>query len=193
VTIEPLRSGHGALLFDVLRADSVYEFIDERPPESVAQLERRHAYMLDPDSPPDDQRWLNWLVVEHRPEAERSPDRRRVVGTVQATIHLHGHLDDRMAVVAYILAPDRWGRGIASQAVKLMLEKLINDHGVSLARANIDGGNRRSIALVDRLGFKPSDQSPDRDGSLVYDLLLTPRYTTTGSTDGVPQPCSPAI
>ncbi len=38
VTIEPLRSGHGALLFDVLQADAIYEFLDERRPESVEQL-----------------------------------------------------------------------------------------------------------------------------------------------------------
>lgn len=159
VTIEPLRSGHGALLFDVLQADAIYEFLDERRPESVEQLEQRHAFMLDPDSPPDDQRWLNWMVTE------RGDLGSAVVGTVQATVML----DSSTAVIAYIISPERWGHGVASAAVRLMLDEL---DGVASARAYIDPANRRSAALVERLGFTPTADSPNDDGDLVFERSL---------------------
>ncbi len=162
VSIEPLRSGHAALLFELLRDEAIYEFLDELRPESVQQLEQRHAFMLNPDSAPPDERWLNWLVVANSTSWQ---PRRQVVGTVQATIHL----DKRQVVVAYIIAPHYWGRGIATRAVELMLDELVKDHPVKSAQAYIDPANRRSIALVERLGFVVSEDSPDRDGNVVYE------------------------
>lgn len=159
VAIEPLRSGHGALLFDVLQAEAIYEFLDERRPESVEQLEKRHAFMLDPESPPADQRWLNWLVTERRHTGSA------VVGTVQATVLV----DSSIAVIAYIISPERWGQGVASAAVRLMLDEL---DGVDRARAYIHPDNRRSVALVERLGFTPTDDSPNDDGDLVFERSL---------------------
>ncbi len=162
VTIEPLRTGHGPQMFEVLRDEAVYEYLDEPRPESIEQVEKRHAFMLDPDSPPADERWLNWLINE------RQSGRSVVVGTVQATVNL----PERSAVIAYILSPNHWGRGIASAAVKLMLVELIDDHDVQTVQAFIDPANQRSIDLVERLGFAPAQESPDDEGNLVYERVL---------------------
>lgn len=76
-------------------------------------------------------------------------------------------------MIAYLLHPDSWGKGIAKQAVSQMMEILRRDHGISTYWASIDPRNKKSIALIERLKFQATiSREPLVEGDLVFELFL---------------------
>ncbi len=138
--LEPLVEAHANSLFRGLRSDALYEFIGESAPESVEALATRFRRLETRVSPDGHESWLNWAI--------RSLDSREYVGVVQATVH-----PDRSAHIAYILFPEAWGRGYARQAVHALIHYLQFERALMSVRATVDVRNRRSIALLERLGF----------------------------------------
>ena len=59
---------------------TIYRFIPDRPPDSLANLEARYASLERGVSPDGRQLWLNWIVL---PRATG-----KIVGYVQATVNL---------------------------------------------------------------------------------------------------------
>jgi len=139
--LEPLEPRHAELLFDGLRDDRLYEFTDDDAPASVEALRARYEILARRQSPDGRQAWLNWAVWS-------SPER-RYLGYVQATITA-----SRRAFVAYVLFRDAWGRGYAGEAVERVVRYLREQLGCDEVAARVDVRNRRSIALLRRLGFE---------------------------------------
>lgn len=137
LALEPLTTAHARRLFPGLRDPALYQHLDEGPPASVEVLEERYRRWERLRSPDDAQRWLNWAVR----------DRAGYVGHVQATI------TGPRAEIAYVLFVDAWGRGYAGEAVAAMIEYLRSRHAIDELVAQVSGDNRRSIALLARLGF----------------------------------------
>ncbi len=77
----------------------------------------------------------------------RDPDG-SLPGYVQATVTASG-----TAWVAYVLSPRHWGRGHAGIAVRAMVEHLETAYAVRRFLATVEAENRRSIRLLERLGF----------------------------------------
>ncbi|MDY7100513.1 MAG: GNAT family N-acetyltransferase [Actinomycetota bacterium] len=154
VMIEPLVPAHAELLYEPLRDDRLYRYIDERPPSSLDALRQRYAFLATETLPDRDETWRNWLA--------RRRDNGDAVGTVQATIRD----GDSPASIAYVFLHRAWGRGYASEAVRMMLRELAEVHGVATAQAEIDPGNERSIRLVRRLGFERAGAAGT--GELIY-------------------------
>src|SRR5690625_6039616 len=63
-------------------------------------------------------------------------------------------MNDKKASVAYILHSNYWGKGYATQALPLMINKLIKEYEIIEFEACIDTRNTKSIELVKRLGFE---------------------------------------
>lgn len=65
------------------------------------------------------------------------------------------HLDEggAVATVGYTLAPEHQGRGLATEAVGAVVDRLF-DHGVHRIAATLDPDNVASARLVERLGFR---------------------------------------
>jgi len=61
------------------------------------------------------------------------------------------------AWIGYSLHPDHWGRGIATRAVQLVIERLASV-GADTIRASVDSRNRASAGLLVRCGFTPLDE-----------------------------------
>ena len=138
--LEPLGEAHAAALFEGLSDHRLYEFIGEQAPVSVEALAERYRRLATRMSPDGREHWLNWAIG--------SQASGRHVGWVQATVHA-----DRSAHVAYLLFRESWGQGFAREAATAMVEHLRDAWSVRIVRATVDVRNRRSIALLEALGF----------------------------------------
>lgn len=141
LALEPLRRSHAAELFEVLADERLYRFIPQRPPESLDALGARFARLETRRSPRGDEVWLNW-AVRLRPEG-------RLVGRVEATLR-----QDRTAFLAYEIGVLFWGRGLATEACRRVVEALFVDFGAEVIVADVDTRNAASLRLLERLGFE---------------------------------------
>ena len=140
LVLEPLEPRHASVLFEELQSPLLYEFTEDKPPQNVEVLRDRYTVLARRRSPDGTETWLNW-VVWSLPE-------KCYVGYVQATIAEGGS-----ASIAYVFFADFWGRGYAREAVQSMLNHLFASRNCHEFRASVDQRNRRSIALLEHLGF----------------------------------------
>jgi [ribosomal protein S5]-alanine N-acetyltransferase len=59
----------------------------------------------------------------------------------------------RFPELGFILRPDHWGRGLASEAVRAVLARAFEKHQLAAVEAVVDTLNRSSLSLLNRLGF----------------------------------------
>ncbi len=142
LSIEPLRRGHARALYVALRDPRIYDYVPDAPPPSIRATATRIQRLARGPPTGSPERWLNWVV--------RARASGRVVGTVQATVRP----DRRRAGVAYLFAPEYWGRGYASEALAALLAALRAQDGIATFEARVDARNHRSIRLLRRLGFE---------------------------------------
>lgn len=157
LSLVPLDPAHAELLFGGLCDDRLYDFIPDRPPESVEWLRARYERLAGRTSPDGTEAWLNWAVWAAR-EA-------RYIGYVQATVRGGG-----AAEIAYVLFRDVWGNGFGREAVAAMVAHLRECYGVTSVRATIDPRNTRSVRLLLALGFQHTELRAGADrirGALV--------------------------
>jgi len=147
LTLEPLETRHAARMFDVLSDPAIYEY-ENQPPQSLQWLTERYRRLESRKSPDGDEQWLNWVVV-----LDGEP-----LGYVQATLIAEGR-----AWVAYEFASAYWGRGLASRAVRAVIEELATGYGVRTMLAVLVGVNHRSMRLLERLGFARADAALGRE------------------------------
>jgi len=137
-TLEPQVAAHADAMFVVLGDPAIYEYENE-PPQSLEGLRERFAELESRRSPNGREGWFNWVI--RLPSSE-------LAGYVQATVYPDGR-----AAIAYELASAHWGRGLGSEAVAAMLGELATMHGVHSVSAVLKQPNRRSMRLLQRLGF----------------------------------------
>ena len=138
LVLEPLVVAHAEAMFELLDDAEIYSYLDYPPPPSVDHLRDVYAKLEARASPDGSEIWLNWVV---------RPPHHPPVGYVQATI------SGRTAFVAYILGRKHWGHGYAQESMQAMLEHLASVYGVDRYLATVEADNRRSIRLLERLGF----------------------------------------
>jgi len=59
----------------------------------------------------------------------------------------------RLPEVGYILHPDHWGLGLATEAVSVSVDHVFRTRAVDVLTADVDPENAASIRLLKRLGF----------------------------------------
>jgi len=138
LTLEPQRAAHAQEMFAVLSDPAIYEYENE-PPPSVEWLHARYARLESRQSADGREHWLNWVI--------RLPGS-GLIGYVQATVQADGH-----AAIAYELSSAWWGRGLASEAVRAVIDELVRRHRVSSLGAVLKRDNQRSLRLLQGLGF----------------------------------------
>ncbi|WP_334977180.1 GNAT family N-acetyltransferase [Nostoc sp.] len=138
--LEPLKPDHAELLFDGLQSASIYDFIEDVPPQSVESLRDRYIVLARCQSPDGTEIWLNWAVWSFVEKC--------YVGYVQATITV-----DNSAILGYVFFPNSWGKGYAHEAVKWMINYLVETYQNLDFCADVNVQNQRSIALLHNLGF----------------------------------------
>jgi len=138
LTLEPQAAAHADEMFAVLSDPAIYEYENE-PPASTEWLRERYGRLESRRSNDGQQQWLNWVVRLRGAE---------LIGYVQATVFPTG-----VAMIAYVLSSQYWGRGLAREACEAMLAELRARYGVGSACAVFKRANMRSLHLLDRLGF----------------------------------------
>jgi RimJ/RimL family protein N-acetyltransferase len=138
--LEPLEEAHAKALFAGLRRDALYEFTSDRPPDSVEALARRYRLLATQMSSDSRESWLNWAIW--------SVPSGCYIGLVQATVQ-----PNRVAHIAYVLFHEAWSNGSAREASAALIDHLHDELGISDIWATVDVRNRRSIALLEGLGF----------------------------------------
>ncbi|MBU5465880.1 GNAT family N-acetyltransferase [Virgibacillus sp. MSJ-26] len=140
--LEPLKKDHASRLFEVLKDPKIYNYIPENPPTSEETLANKFDVLSKGAPSHLDEIWLNYALYD----SEIS----QYIGTLQATIFMN----DKKASVAYILNSNYWGKGYATQALLLIINRLIEEYEIIEFEAYIDTRNIKSIELVKRLGFE---------------------------------------
>jgi len=138
LTLEPLVAGHAEGMFGGLSDVGLYEFLMDRPPDSVEWLRERYQRLSTRQSTDGRERWWNWVLRLGGGE---------LIGTVQATIR------DQEAEIAYLVFRAYWGRGLGLEAVGEVIRELAGV-GVMSIGACADRENARSRRLLERLGFE---------------------------------------
>jgi [ribosomal protein S5]-alanine N-acetyltransferase len=139
LVLEPQVAAHAEAMFDVLRDPAIYQYENE-PPSSVEWLRDRFTRLEARHSSSGQEHWLNWVI--RLPAGE-------LIGYVQATVYADGR-----AAIAYVLHSEYWGRGLASEAVRAMVGELKARYDVRRLSAVLKRDNRRSLSLLERLGFQ---------------------------------------
>ena len=138
VRLEPLTVEHAAAMVTVLADPGLYEFTGGMPP-TLDELTARYTRQSAGRSPDGSEQWLNWVVrVGEEP-----------VGYVQATV------TGPSAEIAWVISPSHQGRGLASEAAGLMVDRLAAS-GVTELVAHIHPDHAASGRVAERLGLRPT-------------------------------------
>jgi [ribosomal protein S5]-alanine N-acetyltransferase len=144
LVLEPRVAAHADALYPLLADPRQREFHDDDP-VSLEALRERFRKGESRRSPDGREHWLNWVLVLRGGGAN-------AIGFVQATVQ-----QDCRAWVAYQLATSLWGRGLATEAVRAMIEHLASQYAVTQSMATVDRRNERSWRLLEKLGFARAD------------------------------------
>ena len=176
VKIIPLSAQNAEEMFDVLSPLEIYKFIPELPPDSVESLRSRYQRQEKGRSVDGGEIWLNWII--------REIESNKAIGFVQATIP-NGK---STAQIAYVLNPKYWNQGLAREAVVQMLSLLENEHNVRSFEAAVDWQNERSIKLLERLGFKRTEEKATtlRGGDASRDIIMAQTIASARVSSGAP-------
>ena len=132
----------------------------DMPDDLVHFLEYRSAQMRED---PSVQQWIGRTIVLDDDAG------RRVIGSVG----FHGPPDeDGRVEIGYRVEPEHRRRGVATEAVRALLDWASREHGISRFRAATAPDNFPSQAVLARFGFRRTGvQMDDIDGpELVFEL-----------------------
>jgi [ribosomal protein S5]-alanine N-acetyltransferase len=141
LAIEPLTEAHAPEAFKVFQDARLYAYIPESAPGSLHGTLAEYRGMADGAPADSEEQWLNWAL--------RCAQSRQFVGTLQATVYADGRL-----WVAYKLAPSFWGRGLASEALRWLVEELGLRFEQTEILAAVDTRNSASIRVLEKSGFR---------------------------------------
>lgn len=135
LVLRQLRAGDAAALFAVLSDAQLMTWWSSGPHQSLAETE---AYVT--RNAEEGQGWLCWAITAGNDEA---------LGWVIL-------MDGKPGVgeVGYILRRDRWGAGLAREAVACVIAHGFSGGGLRRIFADTDPDNAGSIALLEKLGFQ---------------------------------------
>ncbi|MEP7034811.1 MAG: GNAT family N-acetyltransferase [Dermatophilaceae bacterium] len=149
--LEPLRAAMAAELAPVLADPLLHTFIGGEPLDRK-QLEALYQRQVVGRSADGSQRWLNWLVRDHR--------NGQAMGTVQATVGMQR--DGLTAEVAWVIGTTYQGQGYAKEAAGLLVDWL-REQGVNNVVAHVHPQHKASMAVARAAGLAPTRTLVDRE------------------------------
>ena len=168
LTLEPQIAAHAEEMFVVLSDPAIYQY-ENQPPLSLEWLRTRFKKLETRLSANGHEQWLNWVI--RLPTSE-------IIGYVQATVRQDGH-----AAIAYELSSAYWGRGLGGHAVKAMISELVEHYGVHSLFAVLKRENRRSVRMLERLGFSLASPEHHMAHQVEIDEILMHRECSAHEKD----------
>lgn len=147
IRLRPLRVDDAAEMARVLADPDLYTFIGGEPP-TEEDLTAQYGVQARGWPPDRSEQWINDLIVLE-PAGE-------AVGYVQATVPQDGG----PAEIAWVVGAPWQGRGFATTATRLLLERLAG-LGVGEVIAHIHPEHAASNAVARRCGLRPTDEVVD--------------------------------
>lgn len=91
----------------------------------------------------------------------------------------------RLPEIGYIVDPDLWGQGFATEALSAVISSLFARHQLPHLTADVDPRNRPSLNLLQKLGFKVTARARNtwKIGGVWHDSVY---LTLTPATPSVP-------
>lgn len=165
-------------MFAPLSDPELYRYVPGDAYPDVAGLRARYERISRGPSDPRE-RWWNWALVL------RNGRRPTAIGTVEISLVEAS----TRALLAYALGRSYWGAGYACEASAAAIAYSRETAAPQSVDAYIDTRNARSIALVERLGFKRIAFLGDADvidgvasDEYHYRLAMTEAAPGTGGT-----------
>jgi RimJ/RimL family protein N-acetyltransferase len=149
--LEPLKAADARELVHVLADRTLYSFIGGEPPDLIA-LSQRFQLLETRSSPDGSELWLNWTV--------RLRETHEAIGYVQATVS-----KDSTATIAYLVGTPWQHLGLASEAVRAMVDALGSD-GVKNITAHIATGHVASVRVAEAAGLQSTTFVTDEGESI---------------------------
>jgi [ribosomal protein S5]-alanine N-acetyltransferase len=151
----PVRSVSDRVRVRPLRAQDEREFL-----ASTRRSQRLHVPWVAPPRTPSAYR--AYVAQGRRPTCRRFAVCLRttseIVGIVSLSEIVHGCFDS--AYLGYYAFSPHDGRGLMEEGLRVVITDAFRVHGLHRLEANVQPGNRRSIRLVERLGFRKEGLSP---------------------------------
>jgi RimJ/RimL family protein N-acetyltransferase len=172
VQLRAPRNEDAVDLFALFSDPAVRRYWSRPPMTTLGEAQGLIGEMLDAF---EQRTLINWMVAD-RDDA--------VIGTCTLFRIDARH---RHAEIGYALRSDRWGQGLAREAVTLMLDWAFRRFDLQRVEADIDPANAASRALLSRLGFVSEGLLRERYfvGDVVSDTelfgLLAADWTAAGS------------
>lgn len=135
--LRPTRAADARIAAPLL-AGELLRFVPWRGPASLAELERAYAEWRRPAAGGCDYR----LAIEER-------DGEAFAGSIE--LRCAGH--PGTGQVGYWIAPDRQGRGLATESVRLVAHLAFEHLALTLLVARTAGGNHASRRVLEKAGF----------------------------------------
>ncbi|MFC8076796.1 GNAT family N-acetyltransferase [Streptomyces sp. NPDC057307] len=176
LVLVPQRVEHAREMAAVLSDPALHTFIGGEP-ATADELRSRYARMAAGPADPAES-WCNW-VIELR-AGEGGVERRQLVGTVQATIVPAGSdrpgspggpggpggpdRPDRpwlVANIAWVVGTAFQGRGIAGEAARGLVGRLVQLPAVREVAAHVHPDHAASKAVARAAGLEPTDEWHD--------------------------------
>ncbi len=137
---ETLKPAHAEHLFETFSDESLYRFIPEKPPRSLASMAAEYEEFAGGAPEGSGEIWLNWVIRKRRSQ--------ECLGTLQAT-----RFADSSLWIGYKVSPRCWGLGIATQGVLWMLGELAVQFPGQQILASVDTRNLGSMRVLEKCGF----------------------------------------
>ena len=101
----------------------------------------------------------------------------------------------RLPEIGFILHPNHWGKGLAHEALTVIIDRLFTHYPVPTITADVDPRNAACLALLDRLEFSQTGHAPrtwlvgEEWCDSIYLALPRPDARATHRSD--PKPSAP--
>jgi RimJ/RimL family protein N-acetyltransferase len=145
--IEPLLASHADELVELLDERVNRYFSPQDVPSSQAAQREQFANMERASKSEE-------VGPRFHPFVVRTADALISIGRLEALVH------NKDAEIAFVFVPSSWGNGYATEAAGAMVEHF-ERVGVERFWACVTQGNEASLALCNRLGFKPAELPQD--------------------------------
>lgn len=153
VVLRPIDEADAPALLSIFGDPEVVRYWS-RPP--LADLAAAGGFLDEMQEDFFRRRGFHWGIAEVPPDPSRAGP---LIGTCKLGALSFRH---RRAEVGFLLRRDRWGKGLAADALAVLFAFCFGRLGLHRLEADVDPENARSLRLLEKLGFQREGRLRER-------------------------------